>query len=210
MKSKVYLLFGIIMLSMLMGCVSIPYAQYDFELQEVERPAQARERYGEQKIVTTEEAGVNEYVFEDEMIKILWLPTTDAIHFSLTNKTSHSIKIIWDEAAYVDVNGSSHRVMHSGVKYIDRTSSQPPTVVVRNGSIEDLVFPTDNVYYSSGKYGGWRTTPLFPRSGRSLQSLSTTVESYKNKTFQVLLPLQIEDVVNEYIFIFNIKDIQVK
>lgn len=90
------------------------------------------------------------------MVRVLLLPTTDAIHFSLTNKTSHSIKIIWDEVVYVDVNGSSYRAMYSGVKYIDRTNPQLPTIVFRNGSIEDLVLPTDNVYYLSGQYGGWR------------------------------------------------------
>lgn len=209
MRSTVYLLMGIIVLSVLMGCASVQ-AQYDIELQEVERPAQAKERYGEQRIATTQEAGVNKYVFEDEMVKVLWLPTTDAVHFSLINKTSHSIKIIWDEAAYVDISGSSHRVMHYGVKYIDRNNPQPPTIVVRNGSIEDLVFPTENVYYSSGKYGGWRELPLFPSSGYSADELNSKIEPYRNKSFQVLLPLQIEDVVNEYIFVFNIKNIQIK
>jgi len=198
------------MLFGLMGCFPVSYAFYDIELQEVERPAQAKERYGEPKIVSTQDAGVNKYLFEDEMVRVLWLPTKDAIHFSLTNKTSQSIKIIWDEAAYVDVNGSSHRVMHSGVKYIDRTNSQPPTIVVRNGSIEDLVFPTDNVYYSSGKYGGWKKTPLFPDTELFGEDLNTEIKPYINKTFQVLLPLQIEDVVNEYIFVFNIKNIQIK
>jgi len=188
---------------------TVTHAFYDFELQEVERPAQTKERYGDSKITTTQEAGVNKYVFEDEMVRVQWLPTTSAIHFSLINKTSHSIKIIWDEAAYVDENGSSHRVMHSGVKYIDRNNPQPPTIVVRNGSIEDLVFPTDNVYYLNlgCRLDGWQEIPLFPSIAHSDEDLNT---KYKNKTFQVLLPLQIEDVVNDYIFVFNIKNIQIK
>jgi hypothetical protein len=205
MKSKMFLLLGIIMLSMLMGCGS--NAWYHIELHEVERPALAKERYGEQKIITTQEEGEDKYVFEDEMVKILWLPEPDAIHFHLTNKTTHSIKIIWDEAAYVDVNGNSRRVMHSGVKYIDRTNPQPPTTVVRNGSIKDLIFPTDNVYFSGDR---WVKKPLFPHAGFTATGLSSEVEPYRNKSFQVLLPLQIEDVVNDYIFVFNIKDIQVK
>ncbi len=206
MKTSAYLLIGLVLLSVLSGCASIS-AKYDMELTEVERPAQAKERYGEQKIITNNESGVNKYVFEDEMVKILWVPTPDAIHFSLVNKTTHSIKIVWDEAAYVDVNGSSHRVMHSGVKFVDMNSPQPPTIVVRNGSIEDLVFPTDNVYYSSGAYGGWTQVPLFPTSGYTVEELRTKAEPYKNRKFQVLLPLQIEDIVNEYIFIFGINDV---
>ncbi len=210
MKTTIYLMTCIIMLFGLIGCVTFHQALYDFELQKVERPAQAKEKYGDQKIATTQEEGVNKYVFEDEMIRVLWFPTTYEINFSLTNKTSHSIKIIWDDAVYVDVNGISHRVMHSGVKYIDRNNPQTPTIIVRNGSIEDLVVPTDNVFYLSGQYGGWEKKPLFPIIANSVEDLNTEVEPYRNKTFQVLLPLQIEDVVNEYIFVFNIRDIQIK
>jgi hypothetical protein len=185
-------------------------AYYDISLKEVERPAQAKERYGEQKIMKAEEGGMEKYYFEDEMVKIVWIPTASQISFILTNKTEHSIKIVWDEAAFVDENGVSHRVMHSGVKYIDRTNPQPPSVVVRKGSITDLVIPTDNIYYVSGKYGGWREAPLFPTSAVTIEELRVKAENYIGKTVQVLLPLQIEDVVNEYIFTFEVNNVEVK
>ena len=100
---------------------------YDFRLKEVERPVDARERYGEQKIVRFQDEGVTKYSFEDEMIKIVWLPTSYGFDFVLSNRTDHSIKIIWDEAVFVDEKGRSKRVMHSGVKYTERNNPQPPT-----------------------------------------------------------------------------------
>lgn len=46
--------------------------------------------------------------------------------------------------------------MHSGVKYIDRNNSQPPNIIPKNASLSDVIIPTDNIYYVSGQYGGWR------------------------------------------------------
>ena len=210
MKNCVKSFVSFALFILIAGCVPAHWAHYDIGLYTVERPAQARERYGESKIMKVQEEGVEKYYFEDEMVKIIWIPTPFQISFILTNKTSHSIKILWDEAAYVDENGVSHRVMHSGVKYIDRNNPQPPTVVVRKGTVSDLVFPTDYVYYASGKYGGWRETPLFPNSGYDIEELKEKAEKYVGKTLQVLLPLQIEGVVNEYIFSFKINSVKVK
>lgn len=200
-------LFGALVV-LLTGCSPFT-AYYDIALKRVERPAQAQERYGEQEVTIVAEEGVNKYFFEDEFIKIAWIPTADQLSFVLTNKTNHSIKIIWDEAAFVDENGISHRVIHSGVKYIDRNSTQPPSVVVRNGTVTDLVIPTDNIYYVSGKYGGWHVAPLFPKSAVSAEELRAKAGKYIGKTIQVLLPLQIEEVVNEYIFTFEVKNVEV-
>ncbi len=195
-----------IIIFILSGC-AMHRAYYDVGLIEVERPVQAKERYGEQKITKTAEAGIDKYYFEDEMVKILWVPTSHQVSFALTNKTDHSIKIIWDEAAFVGVNGISSRVMHSGVKYIDRSNPQPPTVVVRKGTISDLIVPTDNIYYNT--YSGWETAPLFPVSATKEEELRLSAQSYVGKTIQVLLPLKIEDVVNEYIFTFKINGFEV-
>ncbi len=185
---------------------------YNIALSEVERPAEAKERYGEYKISEmepTEEKGFT-YVFEDEMIKILWLPTGVMLGFQITNKTDHSIKIIWDEAAYVDENGESHRVMHGGVKYVDKEAPQPPSVVVRRGTLSDLILPTDYVSYTSGTYGGWNERPLLPseQMGGDPQTLLRSARKFVGKTIQVLLPIQIETVTNDYIFSFVVEDVE--
>lgn len=176
---------------------------YIVVLNSVERPAKATEQYGESVMSTIEEDEVTKYIFEDEMISVVWLPLTEQFTFVLQNKTDHSIKIIWDEAVYVDENGVSSRVMHSGVKYTDRSNPQPPTVVVRNAKIEDLVCPVDNITYSS--YLGWNTDPLFDAFALSQEQLEEDAQKYIGKEVQILLPLKIEDTVNEYIFSFVVE-----
>lgn len=210
MKKTIIKTIAIVSTFFFFGCMAYR-ASYDISLMEVERPTEAKQRYGEQKIVSFQEEGLTKYSFEDEMVKVVWVPTSSQFLFVLTNKTSHSIKIIWDEAAYVDENGMSKRVMHSGVKYIDRSNPQPPTVVTRNSTISDLIFPTDNVYWVSGSYGGWVERPLFPnQSMTSAAELSMQAQGLISKKVQVLLPLQIEDVINEYVFIFKINDVIIK
>lgn len=202
MKKIIILL---IITTMLTGCMSYQ-GFYSVGLKEVERPENSTERYGESKIVNFQEEGQSKYSYEDDMIKIIWLPLSTQFSFTLQNKTDHSIKIIWDEAVYVDQNGSSGRVMHAGVKYIDRSNPQPPTVVVKNANIDDIVVPTDNIYYVSGEYGGWRTKPIFPNKAATPEELKAMTQKYIGNEVRILLPLKIEETINEYIFTFKVED----
>jgi hypothetical protein len=202
-------------------------AKYDISLWKVERPEKATQRYGSQKVDSISGDSKYRFLFEDNLVRILWLATSRTIAFSLENKTDYSIKIPWDEAAYVDENGRSHRVMHSGVKYSEREKPQAPSIVVRKGTIEDIVQPTHLVYYREGYYGrytstpgGWEEKPLlvdYDYHGTYLTGTYSTfdafdraVKSNVGKTYQVLLPLQIEDVINDYIFTFRVESVTTK
>lgn len=199
------IIYALILVVMMTSCMTYQ-GFYNVELQNVERPENAKERYSESKIVNFEEEGKTKYSYEDDMIKIVWLPLSTQFGFTLQNKTDHSIKIIWDEAVYVDPNGSSGRVMHAGVKYIDRNNPQPPTVIVKNANIDDMIVPTDNIYYVSGQYGGWRTKPMLPNRANTQEELNALTQQYIGKEVRVLLPLEIQGTVNEYIFTFKVED----
>jgi len=205
-------LVSIVVVIFLAGCSASEayHAYYDIGLLQVEHPADMKARYGEQKITRIEEEGTYKYCFEDDIVKIIWIPTAYEFDFVLTNKSRYSIKIIWDEAAFVDENGLTHRIMHSGVRYIERDNPQPPTVIPSGATIADLIFPTDYVYWASGTYGGWRRLPLLPVSGATKEELSSKATKYVGKTYKVLLPLTIEGVTHEYVFTFKIIDVKVK
>jgi hypothetical protein len=195
-------------------------ASYSISLSRVERPSKASTRYGQQKIESITDPKYK-YIFEDDLVKVLWLANGRSIFFSIQNKTDHSIKIPWDEAAYIDTNGSSHRVMHSGVKYTDRANPQAPSIIARKASIEDIVFPTDYVYWKERTpvfSACWEEKPLLANhdffEGKYVQSQYSSFEAFEQeaksnvgKSFQVLMPLQIEDVVNDYIFTFVIDSV---
>ena len=198
-------------------------AFYYFSLQSVERPEKANQRYGPQRIEAIRNDKKYRFYFEDDLVRISWGITPLNIVFSLQNKTDHSIKIPWDEAGYVDESGRSHRVMHSGVKYTNKEQPIPPSIVVRKGIFEDTILPTDYVYWEEGsRYttGNWKSNPLFSPyldihcpyltkgTYPSFESFDKAAKSKVGNTLQVLLPLQIEDIVNDYIFIFKIDSVE--
>jgi len=181
-------------------------ATYKVGLIEVERPEDATIRYGDYRINNVMEDSKSKYTYEDELMKISWFVGSTQFSFVLENKSNQTLKINWDEAAYITHTGSTERIMHSGVKYTEKNNSQPASIVVKNGHITDLIMPTSNVYYVSGQYGGWRETPLFLIVKSDIEK-NAALETYKDKKVKVLLPIEVEGVVNEYIFSFEVEDI---
>lgn len=138
-------------------------------------------------------------VYEDANMKISFNISEKQIQFDLKNKTEGPIKIDWNQVSYVDVLGNSHRVMHKGVKFNDRENPQPPSTIPPTANISDIVYPTDYVSYSSGKYGGWSGQDLFPDAPKA--------KLYKGKNFSVFMPLEIKGKTKNYFFGFKIDDV---
>jgi len=207
---RIYQLGAIVIFLALTGCASMMYQPYDYQaaLIEVQRPSDIADRYSEQITIEQSEEGEEQYMYSDSLISIAWIVGDEQLSFILENKTQHSMRVLWDEVTFVDITGNSSRVMHEGVRYVDRNASQPPSVVPSNGRLIDIVVPTSNVYYVSGQYGGWRTAGLIqPRN----TSLGETEEALSNigRRFSVLFPVELQGVTNEYTFNFEVKDVVV-
>ena len=201
--SSILMCAGVFMLTSC-GMLKSYVADYSVGLSAVESPADAKQQFGETKVVTFDEDGISKYRYEDDYINIVWYVGTKQFNFSLTNKSGHTLKINWDDVSYVDTDGKVGRVMHSGVKYVDRNNSQPATTVPKGATISDILLPTDNVYYVSGQYGRWRESYLFPRSYSTPEAFNSSASTYVGKKMIVMMPIMIENVQNDYTFTFNI------
>lgn len=179
-------------------------ASYSVGLTTVESPADAKLQFGETKVVTFNEEGVSKYRYEDDYINIVWYVGLKQFNFTLYNKSGHSLKINWDDISFVDTKGQVGRVMHSGVKYTERNNSQPATTVPKGASISDILLPTENVYYVSGQYGGWRENYLLPCVYQTPEAFNAGASSLVGKTMTIMMPIMIENVQNDYTFTFNI------
>lgn len=189
---KFLLLLSSLLSLMLAGCYSTPpVIPTKSTLVSVERPKEVKEKYGEIKISEITEEEQEKMVFEDDLIKAKFYLGQSSIAINLENKSDYTMKINWDNSAFINESGVSQRVIHSGVRLIDRNSPQASTILVRKGKIEDFIVPTDNIYFQSGKYGGWRYKDL----------------TVTNADVSLLLSLEIEEVANDYIFNFNKKEI---
>ena len=193
---------------LLVSCGSLfKVTTYDVSLSSVESPADAKEKYGETKVVKVEQEGLSKYQYEDDYIKIFWYVSSTQFNFDLTNKSDYTMKLNWDDMAYVDEDGNTKRVMHSGVKYTDRNSSQPASILPKNASLSDVLLPTDNVYFVSGSYGGWRESSLFPRYSTNEEAQASPA---LGKKVRIIFPIVIQDVVNEYVFGFSVGSVKVQ
>ena len=179
-------------------------ASYSVGLSSVESPADAKQQFGETKVVTFNEEGVSKYRYEDDYINIVWYVGLKQFNFTLNNKSGHSLKVNWDDISFVDTKGQVGRVMHSGVKYSERNNSQPATTVPKGASISDILLPTENVYFVSGQYGGWRENYLLPCVYQTPEAFNAGASSLVGKTMTIMMPIMIENVQNDYTFTFNI------
>lgn len=172
---------------------------YKTALVKVEKPEDTTNRYGETK--TIQDAGVDKYSYNDSIIDITIYGTKERFNYTMKNISNHSLKIIWNEAAFVGLDGSTSKIMHVGIKFSERENDQPATTIIKGAKIEDVATPTANVYYDEGvKIGystigsGWKTKSMLP-------------EEYKGKEageIRLMLPIQVKDVVNEYTFVFKV------
>ncbi|MBB6131798.1 hypothetical protein [Mucilaginibacter lappiensis] len=139
------------------------------------------------------------YTYTDKNIDFTIYRGVTEFYFDLKNNSGQTLKILWDDAAYINTDGTTNKVIHTGVKFIDRNNSQPATSIINGAKISDIVAPTNNVYYSSGSYGGWEQLPLLPKPKRH------TDPQYNNTQIKILLPISIDGASIEYIFTMNVK-----
>ena len=119
----------------------------------------------------------------------------------LHNKTSKPLTVDWNRASLVDASQAAQKIMHSGVRYIDRDKPQPPTVVPPGAKLEDVLVPISNVRYVGGNVArGWSTAPFLPDGREALP--------YKGRSLGVLLPIESDGKVENYHFVILIEDVQ--
>ena len=207
MKKVISLLLLVVSTFAMTSCFTSYVASYNVGLSKVESPSNAKQQFGETKVVKFEDGGLTKYRYEDDFIDIAWSVSPKQFNFDLRNKSGHTIKINWDDVSYVAINGKVGRVMHAGVKYTERNNSQPATTIPKNASISDLLLPTDNVFYVSGQYGGWREEYLIPCVYSKQEHYDLLAPLNVGQKMRILMPIMIENVQNDYVFEFNIDEL---
>lgn len=141
-------------------------------------------------------------LFEDSIISIRFVVGEEArgVQFALQNKTDSPILVNWDKAAYMDPSGESHRVIHTGIVFADRSKAQSLTSIAPTGRINDGVFPADYIDWSNAT-NDWTQTILFP------QTAAAEPGRMKGQRFGVLLPVTVNGVEKNYFFQIQIADV---
>jgi hypothetical protein len=181
------------------------FALYDISLEHVERPAERASRYGQRVTTAMKSDQIRPFTFEDSLVLVQWIPSDSDFSVTIRNRTDQTVKVIWDDAAFVDPDGISHRVMHGGVRFVKRSESQPPSVIVGKGMVVDIIVPADFVALASE----WRVLPFLPTPHPDWDPrlFRAAAKASVGKTVQVLLPLEFEGVTNDYLFTFVVRGV---
>lgn len=135
--------------------------------------------------------------YEDSDVVIRFTPGDlkligSQLHFSLENKTDSPITVPWDKISYVDWSRGSHRVIHEGVRLIDRDKPQAVSTVAPTARLDDLIYPADYVDAD---------VPFLP-----LREPNTVVGA----TFSVFMPLEIKGHEKNFLFTFRVERVELK
>lgn len=173
--------------------------EYDIRLTEASVPAEVRGMCGAGRTGQPDSAGIRRSVYEDELVRVYWMPTDMGLAFRLENKTGDSLRILWSGADYVDESGVRDVATHGGLRYEDYFYNdkrwQRPSVVPARGSVTDWVLPLRRLSRAGGFLAGTgEVMPWFPEDP----------EKYQGKTIRVTLPMQSGETVVEYRFVFGI------
>lgn len=129
--------------------------------------------------------------FADDDIHITFNLTALQIGFHIENRSSSPLRLEWDDMAFVDFEGSTHRVIHQGVRLIERNAPQPTTVIPPHASIDDLLYPADYVRWDSS-ISQWVNEPLWK------------TDPPVGQQFQIFMPMQINGSKKEYSFVVKV------
>jgi hypothetical protein len=108
----------------------------------------------------------------------------------ITNSSNEPIRVDWDASSFVDPDGQSCRVIHTGVKFTNREKTQVPSTIASRSQLIESIVPVDNIKWITTE--GWNYHPLLlPWAGR------------KRFSFRVVLTMKIRGVEKHYEFRFS-------
>ena len=173
------------------GCMVASTVTYEAPLVAVRRPADVQKRWGPYRLDKTDTS----YTYTDSLIRIAFVPLHGKFAFELENLTGHTLQIIWDEMAYVGPYRTSSRVSPGETRVIDMERQHPPTVVPPNAKVIKIAIPND-LYHTRA-------------DGDYVEDFVDTLAASQaeGKEIQLLIPIRVEDVVNEYTFVFRLSHV---
>ena len=139
-----------------------------------------------------------ELQFKDKTIGVSFTLGEQSFQMRFENVADVPVKIQWERAQYVDVTGQTQRLMHSGIRYVDRNNPIPDQTVAPHGVVEEAVIPVKNVFVSPQK-NGYDIHPLLPLDTDAAAGL-------KGKSVILFIPVEVNRQIIPYNFKIEITD----
>ena len=203
---KIVILFFMLAPIYLISCNTAQKSiSYTAVLTGVDKPSGIKSYQDVQLVENINDGSGVSYLYGDELINIIWNVDTEVFAFALENKSGYPIEIFWDDVEYYDWQGYEHRVIHKGVKYVNKNSPQLSTVVPQDSTIAEYLLPVANIYSTSGFFNSsYAAKSLFP----SFKNQDAANKSHlKGQTIRIKFPVMVDGNKKDYLFAFKIDDI---
>jgi hypothetical protein len=114
-----YYFWGLAALAVIppVACIPVVHthrASYSTVLVEVHRPAETKDRWGDVEEIELGDSA--KYSYTDDLVNVVIAASEETVEFIIQNQTDHTIRLSWDDAAFIDPAGSASRVMHVGIR----------------------------------------------------------------------------------------------
>lgn len=205
------------------ACTYRVKTSYEYSLENVDNPEKREFIKTKSFIVDSEDEKETPFLFEDDFIKIKWTPTIREFNFNLQNKTNNTIKVLWDSGSFITPDGANYRIINKSKKLSDEEGATIPTPIMKKAFIEDMIYPVGFVSYRrsmsiQGYYfpGMWIIPPLLPTflnedsDEEQIKREKELENKFKNKNIKILIPIEINNKIREYIFDFKIENLYFK
>lgn len=143
--------------------------------------------------------------YSDKNIDIEWFAERHTLPFKMKNKTNTSMKLIWDDMA-LKTYSSSSRVIHKGIKLVDKEKEQTNNVVSQSSNYSDLLMPTNDVKFNSSP-AHWSAPYVFGLAPLSPND-SKGIEDMLRYKMEILFTIKNNDITYEYVFFVSLSEVK--
>lgn len=151
--------------------------------------------------VGSDSAKVTPVTHSDKDITTAWIPYDKGFYFTIKNNSDKTARVNWNDALYVDETGTARKIIHSGIRLIDKDLPQQESIIPPGTSISEQAIPTDNISWT-GSY--WSTSALFGISYKTSDDIKGFNERFVGKQVTLYIPIRVGEVLKEYQFKFNV------
>ena len=166
--------------------------------------------------------------YEDKNIKATLTidSLTKGINVMIANNTQYPIKVNYNNITFSDTNNKNYRMMSKNLSYDEKNSYHQSMIILKDSHIHDEFTPVNNfigINKISTNIYGYRTTAIskiftnilpidLDKSSQCLEkrrknALDNNRKNYVGSKIKMYIPIEIDGITNEYLFIFKVKNV---
>ncbi|MDD5570632.1 MAG: hypothetical protein PHD97_05675 [Bacteroidales bacterium] len=148
---------------------------------------------------------------EDSLFVFSWKSDTMSFNLQIKNKSNMPVRISWEKAYFTFPNGETSQIIHTNTKYLSSEKSKLPTVIAKNKSVTEMLFPENNIAWIDDTTYYWKEKSFMKDSwGMEYSDAAQDAENNVNQKLHVTIPFFINNKYSEYVFVFSVSQYDIK